>query len=160
LTTKLSATGDVKWVTEYIATNNSFLIPEACKVDATNNVYVAGGSEMADYSSVATLVKYAQVTVSVDEEESGVPESYSLSQNFPNPFNPSTAIKFQVPANGLVSVKVYDVLGREVATLVNDELSPGSYSVEWNAVGFASGVYFYRLEAAGFVETKKLLLIK
>ncbi len=85
---------------------------------------------------------------------------YKLFQNYPNPFNPSTNIKYDLPKNSFVKLIVYDLLGREVATLVNEKLAPGSYSIDWNASQYPSGVYFYRLTADGFSETKKMVLIK
>jgi len=96
----------------------------------------------------------------VNNRVSGVATEFSLSQNYPNPFNPSTKIQFSVAQAGFVTLKIYDLLGREVATLVHQDLKPSSYSVTWNASNFASGAYFYRLQSGGFVETKKLLLMK
>ncbi|MBI5470802.1 MAG: lamin tail domain-containing protein [Ignavibacteriae bacterium] len=94
------------------------------------------------------------------EEQPNVPTQYGLEQNYPNPFNPTTSIGFGVRGLGFVSLKVYDLLGREVATLVNEMKNPGTYSVQWNATGIASGVYLYRLEAGGFVQTKKLVVLR
>ncbi len=89
------------------------------------------------------------------------PGNYSLEQNYPNPFNPSTIISYSVPSTSLVTIKVYDVLGREVLTLVNENKSAGNYSVQFNASSkFPSGVYFYRMQAGSFVQTKKLILMK
>ncbi len=88
------------------------------------------------------------------------PKSFSLDQNYPNPFNPTTTINYQLPTNGLVTLKVYDILGREVATLVNEKQNRGNYSVTFNASRLASGVYFYRLAAGSFVSVKKLMLVK
>jgi Secretion system C-terminal sorting domain len=88
------------------------------------------------------------------------PEGFMLDQNYPNPFNPSTSIKYQVSSNTQVSLKVYDVLGNEVAILVNEEKPAGSYEVDFNAVGLSSGIYFYKLQSASFVETKKMTLLK
>ncbi len=85
---------------------------------------------------------------------------YKLSQNYPNPFNPSTIIKYSIPETGYIKLKVYDILGNEVATLVKEEKTPGNYSVEWDASSLASGVYFYRIQAGSFVDTKKMILIK
>jgi hypothetical protein len=90
----------------------------------------------------------------------GIPESYALSQNYPNPFNPSTTLKYELPRASHVTLTVYDLLGREVTTLVNAIEKPGYKSVEWNASGVASGVYFYRLQAGNFVQTRKLLLLR
>jgi photosystem II stability/assembly factor-like uncharacterized protein len=85
---------------------------------------------------------------------------YSLSQNYPNPFNPVTKINYSVPKQSLVTMKILDILGREVATLVNESMKPGYYSVDFNGSNLASGVYFYRMEAGTFVNVKRLLLIK
>jgi len=89
-----------------------------------------------------------------------VPEVYSLSQNYPNPFNPSTNIKFSIPQAGNVKMVVFDVLGREVTTLVNEFRQAGNYVVDFNASLLSSGVYFYRIDAGNFTETKKMLLVK
>jgi photosystem II stability/assembly factor-like uncharacterized protein len=88
-----------------------------------------------------------------------LPAAFALAQNYPNPFNPSTAIGFQVTAYSHVRLSIYDLLGREVATLVNEVKAPGSYEVTWDAGGMASGVYLYRLNAGDFTQTKRLLLL-
>lgn len=88
------------------------------------------------------------------------PEVYSLSQNYPNPFNPVTNIKFSIPNSGLVKLVIFDILGREVKTLLNDVKPAGNYVVDFNASELSSGAYFYRLEAGNFTETKKMLLVK
>jgi hypothetical protein len=88
-----------------------------------------------------------------------IPERFELMQNYPNPFNPATRIPYSVRSLGFVSLKVYDVLGREVATLVNEAKSPGSYEVTWDASNVASGVYLYQLKVGGFVATKKFVLL-
>jgi hypothetical protein len=85
---------------------------------------------------------------------------FSLNQNYPNPFNPATTISFTLPSKSFVSLKVFDLLGREVATLVNEQKSAGTYTQKWNAANVSSGIYFYRLQADKFTETKKLLLLK
>lgn len=103
------------------------------------------------------------ITTSVEQTEE-LANSFELLQNYPNPFNPSTTIKFSIPESGFVSLKVYDVLGKEVATLVNNELAAGSYSAIFDANNYSqnlsSGIYFYKLESGNFVQTKKLMLIK
>ena len=93
-------------------------------------------------------------------DESGVTKNFELSQNFPNPFNPSTVIRFQLPTAATVSLKIFDVLGREIQTLIEQKLTTGNYSAKWDGSHFASGVYFCRLQAGDFVQTKKLLLLK
>ncbi len=91
---------------------------------------------------------------------STVPNQFSLSQNYPNPFNPATNLQFTVPEARFVSLKIYDLLGKEVATLIGENLNPGSYSVQWDATRYPSGIYFYRLSAGGFTATKRMLLLK
>jgi len=89
-----------------------------------------------------------------------IPNAYMLGQNYPNPFNPSTTIEFALPKPGFVTLKVYDLLGREVAVIVADKLAAGRYKYDWDAKGLASGVYLYRLEGKGFSQTRKLTLLK
>jgi len=101
-----------------------------------------------------------QPVIGFETGEGKVPVEYKLSQNYPNPFNPITRIKFDIPQKGFVSLKIFDVLGREVKSLVSEMKSPGSYSVDFNAVGLSSGLYIYRLETNGFIDTKKMVLIK
>jgi hypothetical protein len=98
--------------------------------------------------------------ISSVKDEVVFPKIYSISQNYPNPFNPSTTIQFQVPNFSFVNLKVYDVLGNEVATLVNEEKAAGSYEVSVNAKGLSSGIYFYTINAGNFIETKKMILLK
>ncbi len=89
-----------------------------------------------------------------------VPSKFSLSQNYPNPFNPRTVIKFQVASSSSIKIIVFDILGREVQTLVNEQLKPGTYEVDFVGSNFASGIYFYKLEAGEYVETRKMVLMK
>jgi len=89
-----------------------------------------------------------------------VPNKFSLSQNYPNPFNPTTKISFDIPKQGFVSLKVFDVLGREMETLVNQQMNAGTYSMDFNGSKIVSGVYFYRLQSSEFTDVKKLVLIK
>ena len=86
--------------------------------------------------------------------------SFKLDQNYPNPFNPSTTISYQLPINGQVTLNVYNILGDEVATLVNEDKAAGQYKVEFDASNLSSGIYFYKLQAGSFVETKKMILLK
>jgi len=99
-------------------------------------------------------------SVSVNQVSNEVPSNFSLSQNYPNPFNPTTNIKFAVSKAGLVSLKVYDLSGKEITTLVNENMSVGTYEYKFNASNLSSGIYFYTLSANGFTETKKMMLIK
>jgi hypothetical protein len=85
---------------------------------------------------------------------------YSLGQNYPNPFNPTSTIKYQIPERGFITLNVYDVLGNEVVTIVNEEKPIGSYEVEFDGANLSSGIYYYRMRARDFVDTKKLILLK
>lgn len=99
--------------------------------------------------------------VPVEKRSSKVPNEYRLYQNYPNPFNPVTKIKFEISEERVVSLKFYDVLGKEVATLINEELNPGMYEVKWDGSNFTSGIYFYQLITDGnVIDTKKLVLMK
>jgi photosystem II stability/assembly factor-like uncharacterized protein len=103
---------------------------------------------------------FASHIVGVSEEFNSLPRIFVLAQNYPNPFNPTTTINYQLSTNSHVTLKVFDVLGREVATLVNETKEPGRYEVEFNAEHLASGIYLYRLTGAGFTQTKKMILIR
>lgn len=120
-----------------------------------------GGNNLSDLqaNAVAARNKYTSL-VGITNYNSELPSDFSLSQNYPNPFNPTTNIKFSIANPGLTSLKIYNTLGKEVASLVNEYLQAGSYDADWNASGNSSGVYFYRLQADGFVQTKRMLLIK
>ncbi|MCK4894809.1 MAG: T9SS type A sorting domain-containing protein, partial [Calditrichia bacterium] len=100
------------------------------------------------------------ILVGIEHEHSQIPKEYYLYQNYPNPFNPSTTIEFDLPKTSQVTIKIFNILGEEVATLVSGKLSADSYSSDWEARDLASGVYLYRLEAEGFVQTKKMILMK
>jgi len=96
----------------------------------------------------------------VQPANNNIPNNFNLEQNYPNPFNPSTMISYSIPSSQKVTLKVYDELGREVVTLVNSEQAAGNYNVSFNATGFASGVYFYKLQAGSFIQIKKMILMK
>ncbi|HTY09792.1 MAG TPA: T9SS type A sorting domain-containing protein [Bacteroidota bacterium] len=117
-----------------------------------NNNYMVVPRTNADYIGL--------VTTRVAEVKSAIPTQYSLDQNFPNPFNPSTTIRYSLPAAGRVQMKVYNVLGQEVSTLVNAQQQAGMYEVTFDASRLASGVYFYRISSEKFTQVKKMMLIK
>ena len=89
-----------------------------------------------------------------------VPLEFSLSQNYPNPFNPATKITYQLPKASHVTIKVYDIIGNEIKTIVNQQAAAGEYSVDFNAYKYGSGVYFYQMQAGNFIEIKKMILMK
>jgi photosystem II stability/assembly factor-like uncharacterized protein len=103
---------------------------------------------------------YGPIITGIKPVVSTVPTSYALEQNYPNPFNPVTKINFEIAKQGLVSLKVYNVVGREVITLVNEVKSPGIYSIDFDASELSSGVYFYKISAENYIETKKMMLVK
>ena len=134
---------------------------------ANGNIYI-GGNRSGSNSDSVWMRPLSQV-IGIKNISSNVPDKFSLSQNYPNPFNPSTIIKFEIPnsengkwkkENGLVILKVYSVSGKEVAILVNEKLNGGSYEVTFDASEYTSGVYYYRLKAGDYFETKKMMLIK
>ena len=102
----------------------------------------------------------AGLVTAVKRSAREIPNRFSLSQNYPNPFNPSTKIVYQIPVKALVTLKVYDILGREVTTLVDAQQNAGQYHVTFDGSRLASGVYFYRIQAGSFIQTKKLMLLK
>jgi trimeric autotransporter adhesin len=103
---------------------------------------------------------WASILTGVESQGISMPSEFSLSQNYPNPFNPTTNVEFRVSTTEHVVLKVFDALGREVAALVNEEKAPGTYRTSWDASRFESGVYFYRLQTRGYVETRKMILVK
>jgi hypothetical protein len=105
-----------------------------------------------------------EIVIGINQVSAEIPLSYSLFQNFPNPFNPVTRIRFSIPQSGesseTVKLEIFDAIGRKIQTLNEKKLAPGIYEYEWNAINFPSGVYFYRLNAGKYSETKKMILIK
>jgi hypothetical protein len=98
--------------------------------------------------------------VSIEDDLVNNPVQFQLDQNYPNPFNPSTKIKYSIPQSSNVVIKVFDILGNEIETLVNEEKSVGTYELTWYAENLPSGIYFYKLQTGSFVETKKMILMK
>jgi hypothetical protein len=100
------------------------------------------------------------IALSVLRQGSALPEIFALSQNYPNPFNPATTIAFSLPATRFVMLKIFDVLGKEVATLIENKMAAGNYAVRWDAATMASGMYIYQLKAGEYTATKKLMLLR
>jgi hypothetical protein len=149
---------------EWSAFSSGFGVPSlpATVIKSSVGQTVAGRSQLANNvveSGFLVHPLFRGPLVSVPEEEP-LPTVYALYQNYPNPFNPSTTIKYQLPVQTHVEIKLHDVLGREVAALVDEQQDAGYRKVEWNAAGFASGVYFCRLQTTDVVQTKKLVLLR
>jgi hypothetical protein len=106
-------------------------------------------------------IGWSELITSIDDEYNfAKPSAFQLLPNYPNPFNPTTTIKYQIPELSFVTIKVYDALGNEVITLVNEEKPIGNYEVEFSATGLPSGIYFYQLKTNNFTQTKKMILLK
>jgi hypothetical protein len=126
-------------------------------VNTDVTIYVDNG---IDGTIDDTLMLKNQITNVEDRGNLYIPKEYKLEQNYPNPFNPSTTIKYSLPKESFVNLKIYNLIGEEVATLVNEEKTIGNYVIEFDATALPSGVYFYRIQAGSFVETKKMILLK
>ncbi len=147
-----STTGGDSW--------NSFTGLTSRGLKAISFVDMHHGFAVGDSGTILHTNNGGGVVVDVGKEPVTAPKKFLLDQNYPNPFNPVTVISYQLTANSFVAIRVYDLIGREVAMLVNQEMPAGSYTVRWDATHFASGVYLYRLQAGAFSDTKKLLLLK
>ncbi|MCI0448774.1 MAG: SBBP repeat-containing protein [Chlorobi bacterium] len=160
-TIKYSSSGAQQWVQRYDGAASDWDEAYGIAIDNSGNVYVAGYSNENAGLNDITTIKYSQ-TVGINVISSEVPNSFSLFQNYPNPFNPVTKIRFNVASVPRTDIKlvVYDVAGREITTLVNQQLNPGTYETEWDASNHTSGIYFYRITAGDYSETKKMILIK
>ena len=106
------------------------------------------------------MISSIPTDVKDENRKQQVVKTFNLDQNYPNPFNPATTISYTIPKSGYVSLKIYDILGNEVATLVNGYQEANSYRVRFNANRIASGIYFYKLKTGEFVQTKKMILMK
>ena len=126
---------------------------------------IIGKTEVHNSRSDIYIIKtdkngYANPPVAINSLTSNIPQKLELNQNYPNPFNPVTNLEFSISKTGFVSLKIYDVLGKEIRTLVNEIKQPGIYKVEFDGSSLSSGVYFYKIEAGSFVQTKRMLLLK
>ncbi|MBK8552300.1 MAG: T9SS type A sorting domain-containing protein [Ignavibacteria bacterium] len=159
-TIKYNSSGDSVWLVRYNGPGNySDDKASSIAVDVSGNVYVTGAGAGNGTGSEFVTIKYSQST-GISQLSSVIPEQYILSQNYPNPFNPITNLEFGISDLGFVSLKVYDILGKEIKTLINENLNPGNYEIVFDGKGFPSGVYFYRLTAGEFTETKRMMLVK
>lgn len=155
-----STTGFTEMIDHITITNELYPVYFNGTERVENTVYIPNyASTTSDHFPVWTRFAL-DPTASTEVEASQRPREVKLWQNYPNPFNPTTVITYQVPSSSLVSLTVYDVLGREVATLVNERRSAGTYQVLFNGTNLPSGIYFYRLQAGTWSETKKMMLIK
>jgi hypothetical protein len=120
----------------------------------------SGGGSFREPVAEDYQFNYGELVVSLDRELSEAPISYILKQNYPNPFNPSTTIEFEIPNSDFVTLKIYDILGNEIRTLINEPMETGKYNIDFGAEGLASGVYVYQLRAGNFLSSQKMMLLK
>ena len=118
-----------------------------------------GGNQSSVLRADAVKIGMVDESLAADDNDTS-PKEYQLSQNYPNPFNPLTVINYQVPKEGMVTIKIYNVLGKEIATLVNEYKKSGRYHTEFNGSGIASGVYIYRIQAGEYTASRKMVLLK
>jgi hypothetical protein len=140
-----------------LSVNSTDIRPRALAFSVTGDTAWAGTFGTADKYM---MQMFRRVLVSVERIESGIPSGYTLSQNYPNPFNPTTEIQFTVAKAGFTTLKVYDMLGKEVATLVNETLNPGTFKSTLDGSKLSSGTYLYRLVSGSTAITKKMMLLK
>jgi hypothetical protein len=153
VTIKYDSSGVQQWKQFYqFELGDSY--PYSLLVDKEFNVFLTGSSGI----SMCTI-KYSQL-VGIVHNNKQIPGHFVLYQNYPNPFNPYTVISYQLPLTNNVQLIIYDILGREVKTLVNEKQNAGSYQIEFDGSNYPSGIYFYRIEAGNFVESKKMMLVK
>ena len=152
--TKQKEFGEDGLVFTYRTYSKYFGITQVITIEGTSSTQDLVGCRINGVTYGDTLL------TGVESVTSEVPESYSLGQNYPNPFNPRTVVSFSLPVDSKVSIKVYDVMGREMQTLVNERMGAGRYSVQWDAGTYPSGVYFYQMKTGNFTETRRMILIK
>jgi hypothetical protein len=127
-------------------------------LSADGNTAIVGGYEDNNFAGAAWV--FARNEVGVEEQSVKIPQQFNLGQNHPNPFNPSTTIRYELPKSSEVRLSVYDILGREVSVLVNERRDAGVHEVKFDGSNLASGVYFYRLQTGDYVASKRMLVLK
>lgn len=159
LTIKYSPSGQQMWEQRYNGPGNGIDAALSVCVDGSGNVYITGNSQGSGSSSDYATLKYSVLTA-IGNPETNIPDVFRLYENYPNPFNPATTIKFDLPVQSITKLSVYDVTGRTVALLVNGPMSAGSHIISFNGAGISSGVYFFKLEAGNFTDIRKMVLVK
>jgi len=158
-TIKYDSSGVQKWIQHYNSPDNETDYGYSVATDDKGNVYVGGGSVRSGVNYDYLTIRYSQST-GIIQSSISIPEKFSLSQNYPNPFNPFTTIKFQISKTSHVNILVLDILGREIETIANERMNPGTYEVHFDGSRLASGAYFYKLEADDYSEIRKMIMTK
>ena len=156
---KYDSEGNLQWTEDYYVSDISEDFIYEVKLDLKNNIYVTGISSGINSAYDFATIKYSQTT-DIIRTSNNIPDDFYLNQNFPNPFNPSTNLEFGISRSGFVSLKVYDLLGNEVITLVNEIKTPGIYNVKFDGISLPSGIYFYALRSGSFNEAKSMIILK
>ena len=159
-TIKYNSIGSEQWVQIYNGLGMDTDLANSLAIDGSDNVYVTGRSIGNGANYDYATIKYSQTPTNIYQATTELPEKYSLLQNYPNPFNPTTKVSWQSPVSSHQLLKVYDVLGNEVATLTDEYNPAGTYEIEFDAKNLSSGIYFYKLQTGSFVDSKKMIYLK
>jgi len=155
-----STNGGSNWTVRDSVAANTTQYTDGGLTQNTQYCYRVYAKNCVGISANSNQVCSTTTFTGIVKHENEIPKVFNLYQNYPNPFNPSTNIKFDIPKSSYVKLAIYDVIGKQVYELVNSQLAAGSYSVDWNTFSFASGVYFYRIEAGDYVQQMKMVLVK
>lgn len=159
LTISYSFNGTFNWEKRENGSSNGNDYASGIAVQDTDKIYVTGSANFSGTGIAYYTLRYSTFN-GIEPISTIIPRAFQLNQNYPNPFNPATSIRFDIPKLSFVKVSVFDVLGREVENLVNEQLKAGEYMVKWDAARFSSGIYFYSIATDGYQTTKKMILAK
>ncbi len=159
LTISYTSTGTFNWEKRENSSSSGNDYASGIAVQDTDRIFVTGSANFSGTGIAFYTLRYSKISA-IDPISSNIPAKFNLSQNYPNPFNPVTSIRFDIPKASFVKVSVYDVMGREISNLVNEQLKAGEYMVKWDAARYSSGIYFYSIATDGYQTTKKMILAK
>ena len=159
LTISYTSTGTFNWEKRENSSSSGNDYASGIAVQDTDRIFVTGSANFSGTGIAFYTLRYSKISA-IDPISSNIPAKFNLRQNYPNPFNPVTSIRFDIPKASFVKVSVYDVMGREISNLVNEQLKAGEYMVKWDAARYSSGIYFYSIATDGYQTTKKMILAK
>lgn len=159
LTISYSSAGSFNWEKRETSTGSVNDFASGIAVQDSDRIYVTGSANFTGTGIAFYTLRYSKI-IGIEPISGNIPANYSIKQNFPNPFNPTTNIRFDIPKSSFVKISVYDVMGRELENLVNTQLKAGEYMVKWDAARYSSGIYFYSINTDGYNITKKMMLVK